>query len=319
MRGKTDAHIYGRGLCLPRDRKNDIGAAECGASEHPPLLCVTGVKMMKKIMKLIGIIVAVAACAGAAAYIRERKDEKQAEKAKLPRPHGGIYQRYLKRPIDCFLATLALIVLSPVFLITAIAIKLSSPGPVFYFSERAGLHKKPFHFYKFRSMHVTDNDKHMCVADADRVFKVGKIIRRLKIDELPQLINVVKGDMSIVGPRPLMAESVDKFYAGRYASVLDVKPGLTSAASLFDYTVGDTYQDDVAYRQEVVPVKMEMELLYLEKQSFAYDASLIWRTVVTILSVMEGKKNFKEQPEYEAAVNALKEHAAAQPDETEDA
>lgn len=134
-----------------------------------------------------------------------------------------------------------MIVLSPVFLITAIAIKLSSPGPVFYFSERAGLHKKPFHFYKFRSMHQTNKDKGMFVADADRVFKVGKIIRRLKIDELPQLINVIKGDMSIVGPRPMVASTVERLYSGKYEKVADVRPGLTSAASLYDYTVGDTY------------------------------------------------------------------------------
>ena len=209
----------------------------------------------------------------------------------------NFYQKYSKRFFDILLCSLALIVLSPLFLLTAVAIKLSSPGPVFYYSERAGLHKKPFRFYKFRSMHQTNRDKGMFVADADRVFKVGKIIRRLKIDELPQLINVIKGDMSIVGPRPMVASAVDELYCGRYESISDVRPGLTSAASLYDYTVGDTYEDNQAYIREVLPVKLEMELYYVEHESFGYDVQLVWRTVVTILQVLLKKKNFLPQPE----------------------
>ncbi len=209
----------------------------------------------------------------------------------------SFYAKYPKRFFDIVLCSFALIVLSPVFLVTAIAIKLSSPGPVFYYSERAGLKKKPFRFYKFRSMHQTNNDKGMFVADADRVFKVGKIIRRLKIDELPQLINVIKGDMSIVGPRPMVAASVEKLYSGRYERVADVRPGLTSAASLHDYTVGDTYSDDQAYIREVLPVKLDLELFYVEHESFLYDVRLIWRTVITILAVLVRKKKFRPQPE----------------------
>lgn len=208
-----------------------------------------------------------------------------------------MYLKVVKRMLDITLCSVALIVLSPIFLIAAIGIKISSTGPILYYSKRAGVHKQPFNFYKFRSMHLTTSDKHLCVADEDRVFPFGKVMRRLKVDELPQLLNVVKGDMSIVGPRPLMIESVDKFYTGKYTPVLNVKPGLTSAASLYDYIVGDTYKDDIAYRKEIVPVKMEMELLYIENQSFLYDCQLVWRTIVTILGVFFGKKSFKEQPE----------------------
>lgn len=100
----------------------------------------------------------------------------------------------------------------------------------------------------------------MFVADADRLFTVGKVIRRLKIDELPQLINVIKGDMSIVGPRPMVASAVDRLYSGKYEKVASIRPGLTSAASLYDYTVGDTYKDNKIYIKEVLPVKLEMEL-----------------------------------------------------------
>ena len=208
-----------------------------------------------------------------------------------------MYEKVIKRLLDIILCSFALIVLSPLFLITAIAIKLSSPGPVFYYSDRTGKDHKKFHFYKFRSMHVTNADKGMFVADADRLFTVGKIIRRLKIDELPQLINVIKGDMSIVGPRPMPWNSVDIVYHDQYQKILSVRPGLTSAASLFDYTVGDTYTDDQAYQREVLPVKLEMEMLYVERQSFGYDCQLVCRTIVTILQVLVGKKNFKDQPE----------------------
>lgn len=205
--------------------------------------------------------------------------------------------KYVKRVLDVVLCAFAIVVLSPVYLLTALGIEISSPGPVLYHSMRAGIHKTPFRFYKFRSMHQ-GRKKDMFVADPDRVFPFGRLIRRLKIDELPQLFNVVGGDMSIVGPRPMSVERVDQLYTGRYEKVSSVKPGLTSAASLFDYTVGDTYKDDAAYRREVLPVKLEMEKMYVERQSFAYDCNLVWRTIVTILQVLCGKKKFKDMPEY---------------------
>lgn len=205
---------------------------------------------------------------------------------------------FFKRVLDIVLCTFAIIALSPIYLLTIIGIEISSPGTVLYHSMRAGKNKKSFKFYKFRSMHPPKGrKKDMFVADPDRVFKFGRLIRRLKIDELPQLFNVVKGDMSIVGPRPMTVEHVDELYSGRYEKVSFVKPGLTSPASLYDYTVGDTYKDNEAYRREVLPMKMEMELLYVERQNFYYDASLVWRTIVTILQVFVGKKNFEEQPE----------------------
>ena len=207
------------------------------------------------------------------------------------------YARVVKRGFDIVLCGLALVILSPLFLITAAAIRLSSPGPVFYASDRVGINGELFHFFKFRSMHVTNADKGLHVADADRVFPVGKIIRRLKIDELPQLVNVIRGDMSIVGPRPMVTASLDEMYGGKYRRVLTVRPGLTSAASLYDYTVGDTYTDEKAYMAEIVPMKSEMELYYVERQSFAYDAQLVGRTIVTILAVLFHAR-LPEQKEY---------------------
>lgn len=204
----------------------------------------------------------------------------------------------IKRLWDIVLCSFAVLVLSPFYLFAAVGVFISSPGPILYHSMRAGKDKKPFKFYKFRSMHQPKGKKKdMFMADPDRLFPFGKLIRRLKIDELPQLINVIKGDMSIVGPRPMTAEHVDELYSGRYEKVASIRPGLTSAASLYDYTVGDTYQDNEAYRREVLPVKLEMELYYVEHESFLYDVSLVIRTVTTILEVFSGKKEFKDQPE----------------------
>ena len=210
-----------------------------------------------------------------------------------------MYENLIKRFLDVTLCSFAMIILSPLFLIVAIGIKISSPGPVFYYSDRTAKNHRRFHFYKFRSMHVTNADKGLFVADAERLFTIGKIIRRLKIDELPQLLNVIKGDMSIVGPRPMPWSTVDTTYYGMYQKILSVRPGLTSAASLYDYTVGDTYTDNDAYIKEILPVKLDMEMMYVERQSFRYDCNLVLRTIITIIQVLLGRKKFKEQPELE--------------------
>lgn len=209
------------------------------------------------------------------------------------------YQRIIKRLLDIGLCSLALVILSPIFLITSIAIKLSSPGPVFYVSYRLGKNKKPFKFYKFRSMHVVapEKDKGLCIADSNRTFYVGKLIRRLKIDELPQLVNVVLGDMSIVGPRPMIANAKDDFYSGKYEIINSVKPGLTSAASLFDYTVGETFENDNEYRKVVLPKKLELERLYIQKESLLYDTTLVLRTIITIMAVLCGSQKLPKQQE----------------------
>ena len=206
------------------------------------------------------------------------------------------YKKYGKRILDVGLSAFSLAVFSPVFAVTAAGIKISSPGPVFYYSERVGKDGKRFHFYKFRSMHITNNEKHTYIADEDRLFAFGRLIRRLKIDELPQLINIFNGDMSIVGPRPMTELGVG-MYAGKYEKILSIRPGLTSAASLYDYTVGETYTDVGKYAAEVLPVKQEMELYYVTHEGFRYDAELVLRTMLTILEIAAGKKKFAPQKE----------------------
>lgn len=206
-----------------------------------------------------------------------------------------MYLYGIKRLLDIILCSFALIVLFPVFILTAIGIKISSPGPIFYFSDRVGRRKKVFHFYKFRSMHVTNNDKHLCVADSERVFPFGNFIRKTKIDELPQLINVIKGDMSIVGPRPMTVAS--KLYDGKFFIVRSIRPGLTSPASLFDYVVGDTYTDNNLYKQEVYPIKQRLELFYFKNRCFTYDFMLVIRTIILIIAIVLGKRDATMIPE----------------------
>ena len=212
----------------------------------------------------------------------------------------SFYRKVVKRFFDILLCSFALIVLSPIFLIAAIGIKLSSPGPVFYYSKRQGKNGQVFNFYKFRSMHQTDHNKGLCVADPDRLFPFGKLIRRLKIDELPQLLNVIGGDMSIVGPRPMTLAS--RMYEGEFAEVKSIRPGLTSPASLYDYLVGDTYTDNELYGKEVYPVKQKLELYYMWHESFLYDVSLVLRTMGLIVAVAFGKKNFRSIPEYKKVI-----------------
>jgi len=205
---------------------------------------------------------------------------------------------FIKRLFDVLLSIIALIVLSPICVITAICIKVCSPGPIFYVSERVGKRGKTFRFYKFRSMHVPKGkDKGLFLVDQERAFPFGQLIRKLKIDELPQLINIVKNDMSIVGPRPMTQTGIKDMYFGKYSMALSVKPGLTSPASLYDYVIGNQCTSEEEYLANIVPIKRELELYYVNHRSLAYDCSLIWRTIVMIIKVALGKKNFTEEPE----------------------
>lgn len=206
-----------------------------------------------------------------------------------------MYQNFIKRIFDIILCSIAVLVLSPLFLITAVGIKLSSSGSVLYYSERQGKDGKPFNFYKFRSMHNTEHNKHLCIADEERLFPFGRFIRRAKLDELPQLLNIIKGDMSIVGPRPMTLTS--KMYTGDYEKVKSVRPGLTSPASLYDYLVGDTYTDNDAYKREVYPVKQKLELYYVNHIGFLYDMGLVIRTMWLVVLVVFGKRKFSDLPE----------------------
>lgn len=187
-----------------------------------------------------------------------------------------------KRLMDIVLASVALVVLSPLFLLTAVAIKLEDKGPVFFTQQRAGKDMVPFKIYKFRSMYI-DADKKFDemmknneqtghafkIKNDPRITKVGKVIRRLSIDELPQLINIVKGDMSIVGPRPILVfqmEECDSYDRQR----LTVQPGLTCY-----WQIGG--RANIKWDQWV-----ELDLNYVEDMSLWTDIKMIVKTVPVI-------------------------------------
>lgn len=200
---------------------------------------------------------------------------------------------FVKRFLDIILSLLAIIILSPIFLLSSIFIKLSSPGPVFFCANRIGKNKKHFKMFKFRSMYMNDEKGHIITLRSDqRIFPYGRFMRKSKIDELPQLLNILKGEMSIVGWRPEDEENVEEVFISEFREILKTKPGLTSPGSLFDYTHGELYEDEERYIKEFLPIKLKLELYYVRNRSIMYDLELIIRTVVTILLVILGKEKF---------------------------
>ena len=206
----------------------------------------------------------------------------------------GIYL-FLKRSFDMLASFLAILVLSPVFLITIIGIELSDPGPIFYRARRIGKNNKEFSMWKFRSMRVpkkeSEKSEASFKADTNRIFKFGSLIRRLKIDELPQLFNIFGGSMSIVGPRPAAKDQVKIVRAGKYAIAASVKPGLTGPAALYDYIYGDSVEDLESYTKLVLPTRLELEAYYPQHASVLYDMKMIWWTIVCVVAAI-----FKKEP-----------------------
>lgn len=205
---------------------------------------------------------------------------------------------FLKRCFDLLFAICFLVVFSPVYIISWIIIKIVSPGPAIYKAERVGKGRKLFKCYKFRSMRVDSGKVRLTtLGNDDRIFPFGKFIRKTKIDEMPQVVNILKGEMSVVGPRPEDKDNADKVYVGEYVHILDVKPGLTSTASLYDYTHGELYEDEDSYEKEFMPKKLKLELYYVNHRSFWYDIVLILRTAWLIILKTCGKSEFDEPKE----------------------
>ena len=199
----------------------------------------------------------------------------------------SLYKKIIKRLLDVVLCVITIIVLAPVFAVTAIAIKISSPGPVLYYSDRITQGNKSFHFYKFRSMHVTSADKGLFIADEERLFAVGKVIRKLKIDELPQLFNVIKGDMSIVGPRPERIEHV-KMYTEEIPEFkfrTKVKGGITGYAQVYGKYNTTAYD------------KLKLDLMYIENYNIVLDFKIMLMTIKTIF-VKSSTEGFSETQEH---------------------
>lgn len=206
--------------------------------------------------------------------------------------------RIIKRAFDIIASLIATVVFLIPWAIISVLIKLLSPGPALFKPERVGKDGKTFTLYKFRSMRVDSGTIHATTLRGDpRVFPFGAFLRKSKLDETPQLINILKGEMSVIGPRPEDKINADKLYVGKYKEILSVKPGLSSPASLYDYTHGESYRDEALYVKEFEPKKLDVELYYVKHRSAIYDLQIIWRTVVTIIQMVCGKKNFKEPRE----------------------
>jgi lipopolysaccharide/colanic/teichoic acid biosynthesis glycosyltransferase len=191
------------------------------------------------------------------------------------------------RVVDLLASILGIIFLSPLFLLLAALIKLTSPGPIFYLAVRVGQHGRPFRLYKFRTMRV-DADKEgpgITSAGDRRITPIGRFLRRTKLDELPQLINVLQGEMSLVGPRPEDPRYV-ALYTPEQRRVLEARPGITSSASLAyrheeELLTGPDWE--TVYRTEVMPAKLAIDLDYLARRTFWSDLGLIFRTIVAIV------------------------------------
>ena len=194
----------------------------------------------------------------------------------------------MKRIFDVIASGFGLVVLSPLFLILAVWIKLDSKGPVFYRQVRVGLHNKDFRIFKFRSMRVgADKGSLVTIGGRDpRITRSGYFIRKFKFDELPQLINVFVGDMSLVGPRPEVRHYVD-YWTDEQMHVLDVRPGITDPASIKfrnENELMEQAEDPEKYYIEVImQEKLKLYLEYVQNQSFWGDIGLIFKTFWVII------------------------------------
>lgn len=195
----------------------------------------------------------------------------------------------MKRLFDIVASGCGLLVLSPIFIILAIWIKIDSDGPVFYRQVRVGRYNKDFKLFKFRSMRVGADKKGLITVGGHdpRVTRSGYYIRKYKLDEFPQLINVFIGDMSLVGPRPEVRKYVD-MYTPEQMHVLDVRPGITSLASIRYRNENDILaasdDPDKCYIEKVMPDKLAIDLEYVANHSFFYDVKLIFMTFWEIIT-----------------------------------
>lgn len=202
-----------------------------------------------------------------------------------------MYKKYIKNILDFLLAFIGFIILLPFFIIFSIIIKLESRGPIFFKQERIGKNKKHFKIYKFRTMR-TDTPKdmptHMLRNAQNYITKFGGFMRKTSIDELPQLINILKGDMSIIGPRPALWNQEDLIEERDKYNANDIKPGLTGWAQ-------------VNGRDELeIPIKAKYDGEYIEKMSFIFDIKVFFKTVIKVFKhdgVVEGKQEEKEKIE----------------------
>lgn len=195
-----------------------------------------------------------------------------------------MYSKYMKRIIDFMISLLALVILLPLFMLIAILIKLESKGPILFKQERIGKNKKHFEIYKFRTMRIdapADMPTHRLKDPNTYITKLGRILRKTSIDELPQIINILKGEMSIIGPRPALWNQEDLIEERDKYGANDIRPGLTGWAQI-------NGRDELE-----IPIKAKYDGEYIEKVSFLFDAKIFLETIIKVFKhdgVVEGEK-----------------------------
>jgi len=217
------------------------------------------------------------------------------------------------RIFDFIVSLIGIVILSPVFLFAALLIICTSPGPIGYSQKRVGRNGRLFHLYKFRSM-VVNADRigsSVTTGKDPRITKVGRVLRKTKLDELPQLWNVLKGDMSFVGPRPDVPEIINN-YTGAMKRILEVRPGITSNASLHLRNEVDLLslarEPDKAYEEIFVPAKVGLAMEHVHRKSFLFDFGILLQTVwvITVGRVVLPTKEHPVVKEIKQAIERMK-------------
>lgn len=198
----------------------------------------------------------------------------------------GRVEESAKRVLDLLASSLGIALLSPLFLGVGLLIKLDSQGPAFYRGVRIGRHGKPFRMWKFRTMYIdAENLGGTTGKDDPRVTRIGRFLRKHKIDELPQLINVLNGEMSLVGPRPELQEHTSA-YVGEEQLILTVRPGITDYASIHFHNLSDLVGSEDPHRVFIEKLRGEknrLRLAYVKRQSFSEDLKILFRTFLRII------------------------------------
>jgi len=193
-----------------------------------------------------------------------------------------------KRSFDLTFSCFSLLILLPLFFLIGVLIKIDTKGPILFLHERVGIKGKIFKIYKFRTMYFNSTNKSsLTVGDDERITRFGRFLRKYKLDELPQLMNVLKGDMSIVGPRPEVLDFVNRYPLESRNIILSIRPGITDEASIAMINENEVLKNydnpQEAYIDLIIPFKINHYLEYVEKRSFFRDCKIIVKTLLKIL------------------------------------
>lgn len=222
---------------------------------------------MKILAKLCKAVLFISIFAGGIAFVMEILAEKKIKKKK----YRGIYERFIKRPMDCFLATLSLLFLSPVILILSLLVRVFLGSPVLFEQDRPGKDGKVFKLYKFRTMTDKRDEDGQLLADELRLTAFGKMLRASSLDELPELLNIIKGEMSLIGPRPLLVKYLP-LYNEEQAKRHDVRPGLTGLAQ-------SRGRNSLSWEE-----KFKLDVEYVNHITFLGDLKIIVDTIRSVLN-----------------------------------